>query len=122
MIRHEVPEPSGTEVLLKVLRCGVCHSDLHIGDGYFDLGSAGRLEMGERGVPLPHVLGHEILGEVVRGGPDADPVPTGATKLFHPWIGPWIGCGECSVCKSGSIFRAVFHMAAACDTRPPRSE
>ena len=38
--------------------------------------------MGDRGVPLPHVLGHEILGEVVRGGPDADPVPTGATKLI----------------------------------------
>lgn len=97
MIQQEIPEPTGTEVLVKVTRCGVCHSDLHIGDGYFDLGSAGRLNMGDRGVPLPHVLGHEILGEVVKGGPDAGPVPTGETKLIHPWI----GCGECSICKSG---------------------
>jgi D-arabinose 1-dehydrogenase-like Zn-dependent alcohol dehydrogenase len=32
------PEPKGTEVLLKVLAAGVCHSDLHLADGWFDLG------------------------------------------------------------------------------------
>ena len=34
--RYRTPEPSGTEVLLKVTACGVCHSDLHIHSGYFD--------------------------------------------------------------------------------------
>lgn len=97
MIIHDVPEPKGTEVLVKVTRCGVCHSDLHIGDGYFDLGSAGRLNMGDRGVPLPHVLGHEVLGVVEKAGPDAKDVPVGKTRLIHPWI----GCGECSICKAG---------------------
>ena len=36
------PQPAGTEVLLKVLAAGVCHSDLHLADGWFDLG--GRLD------------------------------------------------------------------------------
>ena len=34
----EIPKTSGTEVLLKVTACGVCHSDIHIWDGFFDLG------------------------------------------------------------------------------------
>ena len=34
----ETPEPQGKEVLLKTVACGVCHSDVHIHDGYFDLG------------------------------------------------------------------------------------
>ena len=36
-------EPTGTEVLLKVLAAGVCHSDLHLADGWFDLGGGKRL-------------------------------------------------------------------------------
>ena len=36
--RQPTPKPAGTEVLLKVMAAGVCHSDLHLSDGYFDLG------------------------------------------------------------------------------------
>ena len=32
----ETPEPKGREVVLKTVACGVCHSDVHIHDGYFD--------------------------------------------------------------------------------------
>ncbi|MEY2808548.1 MAG: hypothetical protein RLZ66_59, partial [Pseudomonadota bacterium] len=35
---RETPQPQGTEVLVHVKYCGVCHSDVHIRDGYFDLG------------------------------------------------------------------------------------
>src|SRR3546814_11103289 len=42
---RQMPEPTGTEVLLRVRRSGVCHSDLHIAEGYFDLGSEGKLRM-----------------------------------------------------------------------------
>ena len=35
---RETPTPKGREVLIRVTRSGVCHSDLHIWDGYFDLG------------------------------------------------------------------------------------
>ena len=63
------PKPAGTEVLLKVLAAGVCHSDLHLSDGYFDLGGGKRLSLPDRGMKLPVTLGHENVGEVVAVGP-----------------------------------------------------
>ena len=45
-IETPTPVPQGTEVLLKVAHCGVCHSDVHIHDGYFDLGGGNKLPMG----------------------------------------------------------------------------
>jgi D-arabinose 1-dehydrogenase-like Zn-dependent alcohol dehydrogenase len=89
------PEPKGTEVLLKVLAAGVCHSDLHLADGYFDLGGGKRLSLEERGMKLPVTLGHENVGEVVALGPDAKDVKIGARMLADPWI----GCGKCAACK-----------------------
>ena len=50
---RETPEPTGTEVLLKMKFCGVCHSDVHIRDGYFELGGGKRFYMTERGMKLP---------------------------------------------------------------------
>ena len=67
---REMPVPTGTECLVRVRRSGVCHSDLHIQDGYFDLGEEGKLEMGARGMKLPQALGHEFLGEVTAVGSD----------------------------------------------------
>ncbi len=63
------PEPKGTEVLLKVLAAGVCHSDLHLADGWFDLGGGKRMSLADRGMKLPVTLGHENVGEVVAFGP-----------------------------------------------------
>ena len=91
------PKPAGTEVLLKVLAAGVCHSDLHLSDGYFDLGGGKRMSLEDRGMKLPVTLGHENVGEVVAAGPQAQGVKTGARMLAHPWI----GCGDCAVCKRG---------------------
>jgi alcohol dehydrogenase, propanol-preferring len=91
------PEPRGTEVLVRMTRCGVCHSDVHFRHGYFDLGSRGQLKMGERGISLPLVPGHEVLGEVEAVGPEAGEVPIGATRLVYPWV----GCGSCHRCKAG---------------------
>ncbi|MCP5265520.1 MAG: alcohol dehydrogenase catalytic domain-containing protein, partial [Burkholderiaceae bacterium] len=85
-----MPIPEGTEVVLKVRRSGVCHSDLHIAEGFFDLGEEGILRMADRGMKLPRAMGHEILGEVVAVGPDAGDVPIGKTMLVFPWI----GCGK----------------------------
>ena len=42
---RDAPEPAGSEVLLRVAACGVCHSDVHLREGYFDLGPDGRLEI-----------------------------------------------------------------------------
>ncbi|MBY8978218.1 alcohol dehydrogenase catalytic domain-containing protein [Rhodobacteraceae bacterium NNCM2] len=91
------PEPVGTEVLVRVRRCGVCHSDLHLRQGYFDLGEDGEFRVADRGMKLPLALGHEVLGEVVAAGPDAPDAPIGETMLVHPWI----GCGDCRHCLDG---------------------
>src|SRR4026208_900414 len=53
------PKPSGTEVLLNLKYCGVCHSDVHIREGYFDLGGGKRFNMSDRGMHPPITLGHE---------------------------------------------------------------
>jgi D-arabinose 1-dehydrogenase-like Zn-dependent alcohol dehydrogenase len=91
------PTPKGTEVLLKTLAAGVCHSDLHLADGWFDLGGGKRMSLADRGMKLPVTLGHENVGEVVAVGPDAKGVKIGARMLADPWI----GCGTCEVCKRG---------------------
>ena len=94
---RETPVPQGTEVLVKVTYCGVCHSDVHIRDGYFELGSGKRFYMSERGMKTPVTMGHEPYGVVVSAGPDAGPVPEGEVRLVYPWT----GCGACVRCVEG---------------------
>jgi len=94
-IERETPIPKGTEVLLRLKHCGVCHSDAHIRDGYFDLGGGKRLPMSERGMSLPATLGHEPFGTVIAAGPDADNVPLSSDRLVYPWT----GCGACVRCR-----------------------
>ena len=60
VVEVPTPEPSGTEVRIRVAGCGVCHTDLHIVDG-----SQPRVE-------FPLILGHEVAGWVDALGPDAD--------------------------------------------------
>jgi propanol-preferring alcohol dehydrogenase len=96
-VEDPTPRPVGSQVLLKVRAAGVCHSDIHIWDGYYELGGGKRLQLLERGIKLPLTMGHENVGEVVAAGPDAGDVPIGTVRLVHPWI----GCGTCTVCKRG---------------------
>src|SRR5262252_7593519 len=91
------PEPKGEEVLLRVEAAGVCHSDVHIWDGYFDMGGERRISLESRGVHLPFTMGHEIAGEVAALGPHASGVQVGDKVVAYPWI----GCGECAVCRKG---------------------
>ena len=93
----ETPKPQGSEVLMRVTRSGVCHSDLHIWDGYFDLGGGKRFYVKERGCVPPITLGHEPFGVVEAVGPKAPKSLIGKKRLIHPWI----GCGKCAVCKAG---------------------
>jgi D-arabinose 1-dehydrogenase-like Zn-dependent alcohol dehydrogenase len=91
------PKPQGSEVLLRTLAAGVCHSDLHIWDGWYDLGGGKKLIVKDRGMVPPLTMGHEIVGEVVAVGPEATGVKVGDKRLAHPWI----GCGTCAVCRRG---------------------
>ena len=88
------PSPVGTEVLIEVRHCGVCHTDVHLREGSFDLGNGKRLASK---LALPHVLGHEIEGAVAAAGPAAGTVRTGARYAVFPWI----GCGRCAACRRG---------------------
>lgn len=91
------PEPVGSEVLLEVTHCGVCHSDLHFWHGYYDLGGGNRMRVQDRGVTFPRAPGHEIVGRVVAMGPDAAGVSAGDLRVVYPWI----GCGVCERCRDG---------------------
>jgi alcohol dehydrogenase len=92
----DTPKPQGKEVLVRIERCGLCHSDLHIQDGYADLGGGKKLDT-TRGMTLPFTLGHEIAGVVDEVGPDVSKDLIGKKKAVFPWI----GCGQCAECLSG---------------------
>ncbi|KAF3013011.1 hypothetical protein E8E14_008141 [Neopestalotiopsis sp. 37M] len=93
-IRQPVPKPEGTEVLIKVTHAGVCHSDLHTAEGFYDIGDGKRFYVTDRGIQLPIALGHEILGEVAAVGPEAGPISVGSRQIVYPWL----GCGSCTRC------------------------
>lgn len=94
-IELPTPEPSGTEVLVQVTHCGVCHSDLHIWNGYYDMGGGKRMSLKDRGVTLPLAMGHEVVGRVAKLGLDASGVAIGDLRIVFPWL----GCGVCDRCR-----------------------
>jgi D-arabinose 1-dehydrogenase-like Zn-dependent alcohol dehydrogenase len=97
LIERPTPVPQGSEVLLRVLAAGICHSDLHIWEGAYDMGGGRRLQLAERGITPPITMGHEIVGEVAALGPAAEGVRVGDRRVVYPWI----GCGNCAVCRRG---------------------
>lgn len=92
----DLPDPTGTEVIVRVGHCGVCHSDLHLHEGHFDLGGGRKLNVAGSQA-LPFTLGHEIEGTIETAGPDA----TGAEAGRRVVVYPWIGCGACALCVRG---------------------
>lgn len=97
-VDRPTPELSGTQVLIKVKAAGVCHSDLHLWEGGYELGHGRKpLSLKDRGVSLPLTMGHETVGEVVALGPEASGIAIGDVALVYPWI----GCGKCEVCLAG---------------------
>ena len=79
-----IPAPAEGEILIKVLACGVCRTDLHIIDG----------ELTEPKLPL--VPGHEIVGEVVESRA-ADSAFRPGMRVGVPWLGRTCGC--CHYCR-----------------------
>jgi len=94
----ETPKASGNEVIVKVKAAGVCHSDLHLWEGGYDLGDGVFLKVTDRGVKYPVTPGHEIVGTVAELGNDVKGVSVGDDVLVYPWIGE----GECPACKAGN--------------------
>ena len=106
------PAPRGSEVLVRVERCGVCHSDLHLQDGYFALGGDKRLDI-TKDRALPFTLGHEIAGMIESAGEQADGAIVGRRVAIYPWI----GCGVCAACRAGeeNLCSAHRHLGIAVD-------
>jgi D-arabinose 1-dehydrogenase-like Zn-dependent alcohol dehydrogenase len=92
-----LPVPQEGEVLLRVSHCGLCHSDLHLIDGHFDLGEGKRLDI-TQGRELPFTPGHEICGTIEAHGPLVMGIAAGK-RLYAVY--PWIGCGICHRCLKG---------------------
>jgi len=81
-----IPEPVAHEVLLKVLACGVCRTDLHIIDG----------ELSDPSLPL--IPGHQIVGLVQKTGSAVTKFAEG-DRVGVPWLGQT--CGTCRFCRAG---------------------
>lgn len=96
-VPHPLPPTAAGEVLLKVTHAGVCHSDVYIQEGHQDLGNGEKIDFSESTMPMPLVMGHEIVGEVVATGSAYDAHLIGHRKLVYPWI----GCGQCATCHDG---------------------
>ncbi len=79
-------EPAAHQLLIKVLACGVCRTDLHIVDG----------ELAEAKLPL--IPGHEIVGRVVAKGAAVEQFAVG-DRVGVPWLGQV--CGACAHCRGG---------------------
>jgi len=86
LVSQAIARPAPGQLLLRVLACGVCRTDLHIVDGELP-----RLDH-------PVVPGHEIVGEVVECGEGAERFRAGQ-RIGVPWLG-WT-CGECDFCRGG---------------------
>ena len=93
-IELPTPDLSGTEVMVAVACCGLCHSDLHTWEGTRDLGRRGIVRRPNTG---PQVIGHEIVGRVTAWGPEATGVGVGDLRIVFPWL----GCGQCEECLAG---------------------
>lgn len=86
LVEKPVPEPQSGEVLVRILACGVCHTDLHVTEG-------------DLPVHKEHVTpGHEIIGEVVKQGPNTRRFKDGQ-RIGIPWFRH--ACGVCRFCRSG---------------------
>ncbi|KAH8703857.1 alcohol dehydrogenase [Talaromyces proteolyticus] len=93
-IIQPIPKVKGTEILIKVTHAGICHSDLHTAEGFYDTGKGQKFYVKDRGIKLPVALGHEILGVVTGTGEDAVHIAIGSRQIVYPWL----GCGSCTRC------------------------
>jgi alcohol dehydrogenase, propanol-preferring len=91
------PKPKDSQILVKVQSVGVCHSDVHVWEGYYEGISGEQLKTTDRGVKYPLTPGHEIAGIVDSLGEQVE----GFGKYEKVLVYPWVGEGMCPACKIG---------------------
>ena len=90
IVEREIPEPGPGMVRIKVLACGVCHSDEVTKQGLFP------------GIQYPRVPGHEVIGLIDAIGPNVVPRWTLGERVGVGWNGGY--CGYCDSCRRGNFF------------------
>lgn len=99
----DTPKPTGSQVLVKVKSCGVCHSDIHLWEGGYEGPGGQFLKATDRGVSYPVTPGHEVAGVVEEMGEDiSSAVKDKLTKGSRVLVYPWIGEGLCPACQGGN--------------------
>ena len=93
----QTPKPKGSQILIKILSVGVCHSDVHVWEGYYEGIDGQQLKTTDRGVKYPLTPGHEIAGVVDDLGEESE----GFNKNDKVLVYPWIGDGVCPACRIG---------------------
>lgn len=93
----QTPKPKDSQILVKVQSVGVCHSDVHVWEGYYEGISGQQLKTTDRGVKYPLTPGHEIAGIVDSLGEQVE----GFSKDEKVLVYPWVGEGMCPACKIG---------------------
>src|SRR5437879_7895783 len=92
IVEREIPEPGAGWVRIKVLACGICHSDSVTKEGLFP------------GIQYPRVPGHEVAGAIDAIGPGVPGWEPGQ-RVGVGWNGGY--CGYCDHCRRGEFFACV---------------
>ena len=102
-----IPKPKDNEILIKISRCGVCHTELD--------------EIEGRTPPpkFPIILGHEVVGYIDKSGEEANKFNLG-DRVGVAWI--FSACGKCDYCKSGKENLCPEFKATGCDVNGGYSE
>ncbi len=93
----KTPKPKGSQILIKIQSAGVCHSDVHVWEGFYEGIDGQQLKTTDRGVKYPLTPGHEIAGIVDGLGDESE----GINKNDRVLVYPWIGDGVCPACRMG---------------------
>ena len=99
LVSVDIPSLGPHSALVKIEAAGVCHTDIHLVSGTYDLGEGRRLSTTGGGSSLPLTPGHEISGSVETVGSEAS--GAGFKHRDEVIVFPWIGCGQCRNCVSG---------------------
>jgi propanol-preferring alcohol dehydrogenase len=99
LVDAPIPHPDSKQILVKVLACGVCHTELDEIEGRYK-------------PKLPIVLGHEVIGKVEKSGSKVTKFKVG-DRIGIAWINS--ACGKCYFCKKGNENLCNQFQATGCD-------
>ena len=83
----QTPRPKGSQILIKIQSAGVCHSDVHVWEGYYEGIDGQQLKTTDRGAKYPLTPDHEIAGIVDGLGDESEGFNKNDKVLVYPWIG-----------------------------------